>query len=366
MQENDSLKSAYIHIPFCKNICSYCDFCKNFYDKKIVMKYLYKLEEEIKEKYNGCGLKTLYIGGGTPSCLDIEELNRLLKIIDIFNLEKDYEFTFECNYEDITKEKLELLKQMKVNRLSVGIQSFNDKFSKFLNRKINYIEMKKNILLCKKYFDNISVDLMFGLENQSFEDIKIDIKKIASLDIKHVSVYSLIKEEHTKLYIDNYKEIDDDILNRMYYFIIDELKKYGFYQYEISNFSKKGYESKHNMTYWKNNRYYGFGAGASGFILNTRYNNTKSIYNYLNNNFIVQNEVIDNDQLIKDEVMLNLRMTCGINKEEFKDKYNCDIKDIFDLQYLLSSGFLKENKTSIYIPKKYLFVSSEIILKIIE
>lgn len=361
-----NIKSCYIHIPFCKNICSYCDFCKNYYDKKIVNKYLKSLENEIKLNYKNNVLDTLYIGGGTPSSLDFEELETLFSILNIFKLNKNYEYTFECNYEDINLELLKLLKKNRVNRLSVGIQTFNERYSDILNRNIKKEEIINKISLAKKYFNNINVDLIYALPNQSIEDLVKDLDFFVKLNINHISTYSLMIEKNTLLYIKGIKQLDDDLQNKMYYKIIDFLRENGFYHYEISNFSKKGFESKHNINYWKNNNYYGFGSGASGFINNVRYDNTKSIFNYIKGKYIINNEVLDKDMLMKDEVMLNLRMINGISKNDFKARYNISLDKAFDYSFLVDNKYLNENKNNLYINEKYLFVSNVIINKILD
>ena len=360
------ISSIYIHIPFCKNICSYCDFCKNFYNENIVSKYLKCLELEVKEKYNNEVINTLYIGGGTPSSLSLNELNKLFSITNEFELNDEYEFTFECNYDDITEELLILLKQNKVNRVSIGIQTFNKKYSTFLGRKIDKKEMINKIELVKKYFKNINLDLMYGFNSESLSELKEDLESFCKLDVAHISTYCLIIEEHTKLFINKIKEMDEEIQNGMYNLIVETLKKHGYIHYEISNFSKEGFQSKHNLTYWNNNEYYGFGLGASGFVNNVRYDNTKSISNYLKGNTKVYEEFINKEQKIKDEVMLNLRKTNGINKNEFKFKYKKNIKDLFNVDYLINTGYLVEVEKSIYIPEELLFISNEIILKILD
>lgn len=360
------IKSCYIHISFCKNICSYCDFCKNFYNEKIVSNYLDALEREIDNNYKGEMLDTLYIGGGTPSSLSLNNLKNLFKILEEIKLSKTYEFTFECNYDDITEELLILLKQNRVNRLSIGVQTFNEKYEKILNRKINKVEMIDSINLSKKYFDNINIDLMYALFEESIEDLEDDLNIFIDLDVKHISTYALIVEEHTKLGLSNIKEVDDDVQNNMYYKIVSKLKDKGYNHYELSNFSKPEYESKHNLTYWKNEEYYGFGAGASGFVNGIRYDNTKSIVNYINGKSHIYEEKLDIEQKIKDEVMLNLRMINGINKEHFKNKYNISFDKVFNYKNLVLNDYLIENNKNIYIPEDKLFVSNEIIIMLLD
>lgn len=363
--QNPSLKSAYIHVPFCKNICSYCDFCKNYYNEKIVLSYLEALEDEIKENYKGDALKTLYVGGGTPSCLSIKELDILFKIISKFNLSENYEFTFECNYEDINDTLLRKLKENNVNRISIGLQTFNKKFKDVLKRNIDKQEMIKKVNLAKKYFNNINIDLMYALGNQSLKDLKQDVLDFISLKVSHISTYSLIVEENTKLFLNKIEEVDEDTQGKMYNLINNILTSNGYKHYEISNFSLPGFESKHNLTYWNNENYYGFGAGASGFVSNVRYDNTRSVFNYIKGRRKIYEEKIDKNQMIKDEVMLGFRKINGIDKLAFLNKYGISIDKVFNTESLIKEGLLEENKTSIFIPLKYLFVSNEIILKVI-
>lgn len=361
-----SIKSCYIHIPFCKKICSYCDFCKNFYNDNIIDSYLNSLEKEIKKIYKGDILNTIYIGGGTPSSLSITNLEKLFNMLKIFKLSNNYEYTFECNYEDINDELLNILKTNKVNRLSIGIQTFNEKYSKVLNRNINKTEIIKKVFLAKKYFNNINIDLMYALPNQNIEDLKKDLKEFIKLDITHISTYSLIVEEHTKLYIDKIKEVSDDIQSDMYYLIVKTLKENGYNHYEISNFSKEGYFSKHNLTYWNNDNYYGFGLGASSFMGNKRIDNTRSINNYINGKIIMNEDSLDTEGLIKDEVMLSLRKTSGINKKVFYNKYNKKISDVFNYKDILKNNLLEENDNYLFIPEDKLFISNEIILQLLD
>ncbi len=360
------IKSCYIHIPFCKNICSYCDFCKNYYNDEMVSKYLDALEKEIKDNYKKDVLDTLYIGGGTPSSLSYDNLNKLFNVLKTFKLSNNYEFTFECNFEDITDELLKLLKENKVNRISIGIQTFNNKFEDILSRTIDKDKMFENISKVKKYFDNINVDLMYAVPTESINDLKKDLINIIKLDVTHVSTYALIIEDHTKLSIKNIKEISDDLQSNMYYMIVNELTKFGYNHYELSNFAKKGYESRHNLTYWKNERYYGFGAGTSGFINNTRYDNTKSIINYIKGKTKVYEEKLNKLMLMKDEVMLNLRMTKGINKNNFYNKYKIRLEDAFNYKYLVEEELLEDDGLNVFVKKDKLFISNEVIIRMLD
>ena len=358
------VKSAYIHIPFCNNICSYCDFCKLLYNKNFVKKYLNALEKEITNNYKGEILDTIYIGGGTPSSLSITELNKLFSIIKIFKLSKEYEFTFEVNIEDITEEKLEILKENKVNRLSIGIESFNDKYLKYLGRNYTSDIINEKVELAKKYFDNINVDLMYALKNESLDDLEKDIDKIFTLDIKHISCYSLIIEKNTKLYIDNTKYISDDLDSDMYD-LIDKKLENKYHRYEVSNYSITSYESRHNLTYWKNNEYYGFGLGAAGYIDNIRYTNTRNLSKYISGSYEGQEEVLTKEDKIKYEFILGLRLTSGINKDNFNKKYGININEIEIIKKLINKGLLIDDKINIYVPKKYFYVLNDILVNFV-
>lgn len=356
------IKSCYIHIPFCKKICSYCDFCKNYYNELVVDDYLDNLKKEISKNYKNEVLDTLYIGGGTPSVLSYKNLNKLIYILKTFKLSHDYEYTFECNYEDINEKVLLILKSSGVNRISIGIQTFNEKYSKILNRDINKKEMIEKINLTKKYFSNINIDLMYALPGESINDLKMDLEIIRKLDVTHISTYALIIEDHTNLKLQNIKETRDDIQNKMYYLIVDYLKNNGYNHYELSNFAKENYESRHNLTYWSNDNYYGFGAGASGFIDNIRYDNTKSVFKYNDCITKVYEEKLSLNELMKDEVMLSLRKTNGINKNAFYKKYDILLEDAFDYKGLVRNNVLMETGENVYIKEDKLFVSNEIII----
>ena len=208
------VKSCYIHIPFCEKICSYCDFCKMFYNEKLVDKYLDELENEIFSLYKGEKLETIYIGGGTPSCLNIKQLNRLFLIIDKLNKSYDVEFTIECNFSNTSKEKLELFKKYGVNRLSFGLETSNSKQLAFLERDESKDNTRRIIELARREgFNNINVDLMYALPGENIDDLEIDLKFIYSLDVEHISCYSLIIEEHTILNNKGTKEISEVILS---------------------------------------------------------------------------------------------------------------------------------------------------------
>lgn len=357
-------KSVYIHIPFCNNICSYCDFCKMYYKKEWIDKYLRALDEEINQKYQQEELNTIYIGGGTPSSLNINELKKLFNIIKQFNFSKNLEFTFECNIENLNIEKLKLLKENGVNRLSIGIESFNSRILKILNRKeVDYKKTKEIVDQAKKIgFNNINIDLIYSIQNQTLEELQKDLDLFINLDVEHISIYSLILEKNTKLFIENYTNVDEELELEMYNYINSFLKKNNYLHYEISNYSKKGFESKHNLTYWNNLEYYGFGLGASGYINNIRYTNTRSLTKYIKNNYLLEEEKLSINDKMELEMILGLRKTKGVNILEFKKKYNKTIQEVFDVNKLLEENKLIIKDNYIFINPKYIYISNDILI----
>ena len=357
--------SIYIHIPFCNTICSYCDFCKMHYNETWANEYLIELEKEIKNNYKNELVNTIYIGGGTPSALKEYQIENLLNLLPIFNTNNP-EITFECNVENITYEKLKILKKYNVNRLSIGVQTFNKKLLTYLNRNHDD-EMIKNVIENAKEigFDNISIDLIYALKEQTLEDLENDINKYLELDINHISTYSLIIEPNTKLYINKEQNIDEDLDYEMYSFITNKLKENGFNHYEISNFAKQGYESKHNLVYWNNRNYYGFGLGASGYLGNIRYDNTKSINNYLKGNYLKEQNILTKDQIISYHLMLGLRKIEGINKKDFFNEYGIELNSLYNIQELIGNKILKENNEYIFIDEDSLYTSNNILINFI-
>ena len=363
----NSVKSAYIHIPFCNSICNYCDFCKIYYNGDIVSRYLKALEKEIKSYYKNEKLNTIYIGGGTPSSLNINELKALFKIIDILKKENNCEITFECNIDSIDFEKLKFLYEKGVNRLSIGIESFNKDIIKYLNRKHTKEEAIKKIKLAKKVgFNNINIDLMYAIPIENMDILKEDLKTIISMDVEHISTYSLIIEPHTILYNNKADYIDQDIDFEMYKLICKELKEKNYIHYEISNFAKKGYESRHNLVYWNNMNYYGFGVGASGYINNIRYDNTKSISKYIDGNYVLKKDILNFNTIIENEFILGLRKIKGIRLSEFKEKYGFDVTDIPIVLKLIDEKKLNIKNDYLYIYNNYIYQENDILVEFLD
>lgn len=347
------MKSVYIHIPFCINICSYCDFTKIFYNESIVMSYLDSLKKEIEKRYGGEKIYTLYIGGGTPSSLSINELIYLFEIINKLDLSELKEFTFECNIDSLDREKLILLKKHGVNRLSLGIQSFNNEILETLGIEREKSKTFEVLDFIKQVgFYNVNLDLIYAVPNQTLEQLNEDLDIFLSLNPNHISCYSLMIEPHTKLYINKEKEIDEDLDYEMYRVVEDRLTSYGYKHYEISNYSKPNYESIHNNIYWDNEEYYGFGLGASSYLGDYRFDNTKNITKYLNNDY-EDNMIYIKDDNIKYSLMLGFRKLKGINIEKFNKRYDTKIeillnKHIKENKIVIEDGYIKIEDSWIY------------------
>jgi len=362
----DKMKSVYIHIPFCNNICSYCDFCKVLYNRTWAKQYLDNLEKEINDHYEGEKLETIYIGGGTPSALSKEDLYHLFKIVKAFKLTRDGEFTFECNINDLDRGFLNVLKVNRVNRLSIGIESFDPEKLKLMKRPSRTYEETKDIIkMCRNCgFNNINLDLIYGFKDESLAILQTDLKKLLSLKPEHISTYSLMIDDNTFLGILNPERLNDDDDAKMYNYICKKLKNRGYKHYEISNFALPSYESKHNLRYWCNEEYYGFGLGASGYTLGFRYDNTKSLTKYLAGVTRVSSLLVSKREKMENEIMLGLRKLEGINLKAFFNKYHTNIQDEFPIEKLLKSKDLIYKKGYLYIPSDKLYIMNEILIKL--
>ena len=264
---------------------------------------------------------------------------------------------------EVDYEKLKILFDNKVNRLSIGVQTFNEKYLKFLNRNHNKEEIISKIEIAKKIgFENINIDLIYGLKNQNIEDLKQDLNDYLKLDINHISTYSLIIEPHTKLYIDNEQNIDEDLDYKMYELICNTLKENGFNHYEISNFAKPNYESKHNLVYWNNLEYYGFGVGASGYINGKRYDNTRNLQKYLKGEYLDNINELSLNEKIENEFILGFRKLNGININEFYKKYKFDVLKIDIIKKLINENKIINEKENIFINPKYIYIQNEILV----
>ena len=356
------MKGVYIHIPFCSSICSYCDFCKVLYNEDWVYKYIEVLEKEINKYYEEDFVKSIYIGGGTPSVLNSDCLDKLFNIINKFKKSNNCEFTFECNVNDITEELLVKLKNGGVNRLSIGVESFNKYILKYLNRKHDKSQIINHVNLAKKYFNNVSIDLIYALNIEDMRILKSDINNALKLGVNHISTYSLIIEPHTAFYNKRVIPIDENLDYKMYRYIVKKLKKNGYIHYEVSNFGKFGYESKHNLIYWDNQEYYGFGLGAHGFINSVRYENTRNLNKYFKEEFRFNEVLMSNREDMENELMLGLRKIDGISVSKFKSKFGIDVIDAFPkIRIAIDKKYMELSDDMLYIVSDKIYVMNEIL-----
>ena len=368
--------SAYVHIPFCTQICYYCDFSKVFIKNQPVDSYLEHLIEEY-DSYDIQKLRTLYIGGGTPTALSAPQLAFLLeKLTDKLDLSYLEELTIEANPGDLDQEKIAVLKDSPVNRVSLGVQTFNDRMLKQIGRSHLEKDIYENIANLKKAgFDNISIDLIYALPKQTMEDVKTNVAKAIALDIPHMSLYSLILENHT-VFMNRMRRgklplPKEDLEAEMFEYIIAELEKAGFEHYEISNFSKPGFESRHNLMYWDNAEYFGIGAGASGYVDGVRYKNHGPIRHYLQaveaGNTRVQEEVLTLKEKMEEEMFLGLRKKSGVSKKRFEEKFGLSFEDQYGsvVSELTEQGLLVPDRDIVRMTKKGLFLGDTVAEKFI-
>ena len=354
---NKDIKSLYIHIPFCNKICDYCDFTKLQYFRNFAIDYLKTLQKELVSYHIG-QLKTIYVGGGTPTGLEDDLFLELLEIIYPYSKEIE-EYTFEVNPESLTFNKIKLLRKYGVNRISIGVQTTNDKILKTVNRNHNFTQVKEAVKNLKENgIENINADLILGLPHSSEKILKEDIKNILSLDIKHVSCYGLTVHEHTAFFNKGIKEPDGDLLRKYYDIVEEALTNNGFIHYEVSNWCKPGYQSEHNLTYWRNEQYFGCGLGASGYIGNLRYKNTVNLSQYLNGNYINEKEIVSPKDKLTYQIMLNLRTIEGLDISFVKNKEK-------EIDELISGGFLKKESNCLKATYQGMMILDQVILKLI-
>lgn len=342
-QTHPKSTSAYIHIPFCEHICYYCDFNKVFLEGQPVDEYIQSLLTEIRltlEKHPTKVSETIYIGGGTPTSLTAKQLDVLLTGIHRYlPTHTTKEFTVEANPGDLTAEKLDVFKAHGINRLSMGVQTFDDRLLKKIGRKHSVQDVYDTIkLLEKKQFDNVSIDLIYALPGQTLESFRDTLTKALAFDLPHYSMYSLILENKT-MFMNWVRQgrlelPTQEAETQMFEEAIIAMAQSGHHQYEISNFAKKGKESMHNLVYWDNEHYFGFGAGASGYLDQKRYKNYGPIQHYMKplkeqRLPIFETEEISRANQIEEEMFLGLRKIEGVSLRRFEEKFNKKLTTVY-------------------------------------
>lgn len=370
------IKAAYLHIPFCEHICHYCDFNKFYLKGQPVDEYLQALEQEMiltLHQYPTNQLDTIFVGGGTPTSLNEKQLERFCEsIIRNLPMGNNVEFTFEANPGDLTKGKLQILKDAGVNRLSLGVQTFNDELLKSIGRVHRAKDVYQTVENAKSTgFQNISIDLIFSLPTQTITDFKESLTEAFTLDIQHYSAYSLIIEPKTVFYNLLQKgklpTPGEDTEAAMYELLMEEMEQHGYSQYEISNFSKPGYESKHNLTYWNNDYYYGFGAGAHSYVNGWRRSNAGPLKKYIEqiadgNLPIFQEHQTSKAEQIEEEMFLGLRKTAGVSIAHFIDKFGIDPRQLFEKEIadLIAKKWIEMKDGNIYLTKTGRLLGNEV------
>ena len=364
MMINTQIKGIYFHIPFCQDICYYCDFCKLYYDERLVDKYLNQLAKEYQSyKIDKSKIESIYIGGGSPSILSLAQLECLFSIIEPTKFTNLQEFTFEANPNQLNEKKIKILKNNGVNRVSLGVQTFNQEILRSLNRNHTTSDVENALFLLRKnQITNINIDLMYGFKQQSLADITYDLKMIEKHKISHVSLYSLILEPGTVFFNSNYQINEKEVEFGEYIakYLVNNL---GFEHYEVSNFASYNLYSTHNLLYWHNEGYYGVGLGAAGYVTNYRYYNTKSITNYLKGKYNRKYEYYNSlAELLADEIMLQFRIFNGINLKEINEKYSFDFTKYFENVIITNGDKLIIKDNVLYFTKQgQLFLNDVII-----
>ncbi|MBT3879706.1 MAG: radical SAM family heme chaperone HemW [Candidatus Scalindua sp.] len=372
------IPSLYIHIPFCISKCIYCDFNSIVMKSQAVDEYLKAIEKELQSATGKYSFKTVFIGGGTPTVLNERQLSRLLSMIakhvDVPNLE---EYTIEVNPGTLSNEKAIIMKNSHVDRISIGIQSFSDRYLKLLGRIHSANEAKDVFFyLREKEFKNISIDLIYGYPAQTLNEWKRDLQECCELDPEHISAYCLTYEQGTPIV----KLTDSGTLNKlseeeelkMYEFTNDFLCDNDYNHYEISNFAKQGKECRHNPVYWENREYVGVGAGAFSYVNGERYCNIKNVKEYVSSvkskkELICFSETLPQKKRASEILIMALRMTSGISRKEFIQRSGFDLNELFEKQLdnLTQAGLINFDDERVKLTRKGLSMADSVMMEFV-
>lgn len=372
----------YVHIPFCEKKCDYCDFVSYCTSTDVKLQYINDLKKEIylqAEKYKDVEVDSIFIGGGTPSNLPNGAIYSILSsIYTSFKVCVDAEITIECNPNSLTIAKLQEYKKAKINRLSIGLQCYNNKLLKLIGRLHTTTDFDNAVKFAELIgFKNISADLILGVPKQKLHHIKRELKHLLKLGINHISAYSLIVEQNTKLAknldANIYKLPSEKIQLKMLNYTANYLQKNGLERYEVSNFAKQGYESKHNLKYWTNQQYLGLGVVSSSYIDNKRWKNTNNLQEYakqFENGQLEQQEleVLDKQSQSEERIMLSLRTNVGLDVKQFKSDFNIDLLQTKSkiIQKLVAENFVFIKDDHLICTNKGYNLLNQIILELID
>lgn len=344
------MKTLYIHIPFCRKKCFYCSFVVSVGQERRIGSYLDSLEREARQ-YSREEIQSVYIGGGTPTLMSLDELKKLFSIVrKNFDVVSNAQWTIESNPEGLSSSKLKLLKEEGVDRISLGAQTLNDKYLKYLGRNhdssmaIEAFERIKDI-----GFDNVNIDLMFAFPDQTMSELKKDVEAVIRLGSDHLSLYTLTVEEHSRFYTRNIQLEDSQYQAAQYLLVCGVLEAEGFHQYEISNFAKPSKISQHNLKYWQGGEYIGLGVGAHSYIDGERFWNTSRLNDYMaamqkGSSAKEGSEILTVFDQMKEVVLFGLRMNRGISVERTKERFGCFLNDEQKekIDRFIENGFLIE------------------------
>lgn len=359
------VRNVYIHIPFCKSKCKYCSFV-SFSKLELKEQYILALISQIKSEYKGEKIETLYFGGGTPSLLSINEFENLIKL---FNFTDKSEITVEVNPDSVNIDYFKRLKQLGINRISIGSQTFDDEALKIIGRRHNSEQIKTAVKIAKNAgFDNISLDLIYGLPKQDLTGFETDLKMVIALGVQHVSLYGLKIEEGCYFYRNPLEDLLPNLDEQadMYLKAVEILKNANFEHYEISNFSLPNYNSRHNLNYWNNNSYYGFGCSASGYIHDVRYTNQTNLEEYIKNPLErISEQKLSQQEILEESIFLGLRKTSGINIEELNQKFGIDFNQKYAKILDKYSQFFIQTQTGWALTLEGILISNDILSEFI-
>jgi oxygen-independent coproporphyrinogen-3 oxidase len=368
------MAGIYIHVPFCKTRCIYCDFYTRT-DISPRHSYISALCEEIKLRGNyiaGEDIKTIYFGGGTPSLLSYDDFNRVFDAVyNEFRIQPDVEITMEANPDDLTPRYMETLRKLSFNRLSIGIQSFDDEELKFLKRRHSAAKAIEAVRLCKSSgYDNISIDLMYGLPRQTMDIWGNNLNTAIELDIQHISSYHLIYEQGTRLYrlfkAGDVIPVDEDLSADMFSVMIDRLASAGFEHYEISNFARNGLYSRHNSSYWLGDKYLGLGSAAHSYDGQNRAWNVASISKYIEGigegSPDLEVEYPGENTRYNDFILTGMRTKWGVNLSELESRFGAQMKSfcLKNARKYIDQGFLSLDNETLKLTRKGIFISDGI------
>lgn len=356
------VKNAYIHIPFCKSKCKYCSFV-SYPTLDLKKQYLEALQKEIQHFYENEPLNTLYIGGGTPSILSIDEIAETVKN---FMFEPNAEITVELNPETLTAEYFQGLRETGVNRISLGCQTFDDSILKQIGRRHSAEQVNIAVKLAQNCgFENISLDFIYGLPAQTIDGFAQDLLTAIELGVKHISLYGLKIDEGCYFYSNPPENLpDNDTQADMYLKAIEILKENNFEHYEISNFAIKGFESRHNLNYWDNNSYYGLGIAAHGYKHGVRYSNYEKFEDYFKFPHIHNStHRVNKDEQLEEEIFLGFRKMKGIDVKRINEKFDVDFEKKYEkiLKKYLETNYLIKTKNGYALSDEGILVSNIIL-----